>query len=58
MAFLKVCIQGCFDGFGRMDHAMKIQKPLHTIPRKTSRHSPFLAGTGVAYNEASNGARG
>ncbi len=43
MAFLKVCIQGCFDGFGRMEHAMQIQKPLHTIPRKTFRHSPFLA---------------
>ena len=23
MAFLKGCIQACFDGFGRMDHAMK-----------------------------------
>ncbi len=28
MAFLKVCIPGCFDGFARMDHAMKIQTPL------------------------------
>ncbi len=46
MAFLKVCIQGCFDGFERMEHAMKIQKPLHTIPRKTHRHSPFLLGRG------------
>ena len=28
MAFLKVCIQGCFDGFGRMDHAIEPQTPL------------------------------
>ena len=28
MAFLKVCIHGCFDGFGRMDHAMNPKKPL------------------------------
>ena len=58
MAFLKGCIQGCFDGFGRMEHAMKIQTS-RAIPRNPSRHSPFLAGTGVAYNERSdNGAKG
>ncbi len=28
MAFLKVCIQGYSDGFGRMDHAMNPKNPL------------------------------
>ena len=28
MAFLKVCIQGCFDGFERMEHAIEPQTPL------------------------------
>ena len=27
-------------------------KTRHTTPRKTHPRSPFLAGTGVAYNEA------
>ena len=44
MAFLKVCIPSCFDGFARMDNAMNPKKPI-AIPL-------FLAGTGVAYNEA------
>ena len=45
--FLKVCIPSCSDGFERIDHALETQ-----TPRTTSRHSPFLTGTGVAYNEA------
>ena len=28
MAFLKVCIPSCFDGFERMDHAMNPKKLL------------------------------
>ena len=28
MAFLKVCLPGCFDGFTRMDHAIEPKKPL------------------------------
>ena len=53
MAFLKVCIHGCFDGFGRMDNAMNPKKPIAYSPRTTAHSSPFLAGTGVAYNERS-----
>ncbi len=40
MAFLKVCIQGCFDGFGRLDHAMK-KRPIPPAPfpaRKGGAH--------------------
>ena len=58
--FLKVCIPGCSDGFARMDNAMKIQPPIAqslgrplAIPlAKPLTVPPFLAGTGVAYNEA------
>ena len=32
--------------------AMKSKNPLAQSPRHSSRHSPFLVGTGVAYNEA------
>ena len=37
---------------GCVDQAMKTPKTSHTIPRKTDPRSPFLTGTGVAYNEA------
>ena len=52
MAFLKVCIHNYFDGFERMDNAIEIQTPFAQIPRKIAHRSPFLVGTGVAYNEA------
>ena len=56
MAFLKGCIQGCFDGFGRMDHAIETQTPLAqslaqplAIPPSSqdlSPRPPFLQGKG------------
>ena len=41
MAFLKVCLPSCFDGFERMNHAMKNQTPLAYSPRKTAHSSPL-----------------
>ena len=43
-----------------LTEGIKRLKIPHQSPRKTARHSPFLTGTGVAYNEAEriNGARG
>ena len=56
MAFLEVCIPSCFDGFERMDHAMKPQKPLAQIPRKTARHSPFFLGDALVLAQRYKGA--
>ena len=52
MAFLKVCIHGCSDGFERMDNAIETQTPLAQALARPIAISPFLVGTGVAYNEA------
>ena len=41
--------KGCFYGFEPAHHAIKTR---HIPSRKTHPRSPFLAGTGVAYNEA------
>ena len=41
--------KGCFYGFERGRYAIKTR---HIPSRKTDPRSPFLAGTGVAYNEA------
>jgi len=52
MAFLKVCIPGCSDGFERLEHAIETQTPFGNPLTKPLAIPPFLAGTDVAYNEA------
>ena len=52
MAFLKVCIPGCSDGFERLEHAIETQTPSRNSLAKPILVPLFLAGTGVAYNEA------
>ena len=56
MAFLKVCIQGCFDGFERTDHAIETQTPhaqslgrpiaIPPSSQDLSPRPPFLRGKG------------
>ena len=43
MAFLKVCIPSCSDGFERMDHAMETRTSLAQPPHKPYRHSPLAS---------------
>ena len=47
-------IYACSDGFERMDHALETQTPLAQSLARPIAIPPciFLAGTGVAYNEA------
>ena len=51
-ALLMVCIPSCFDGFGRMDRAMNPKNLSRKSLAKPILVPPFLAGTGVAYNDA------
>ena len=52
MAFLKVCIPGCFDGFGQMDHAIETQTPSQNPLAKPLTVPPSSQAQAVAYNEA------
>ena len=52
MAFLKVCIPSCFDGFGRMDHAIETQTPSYNPLAKPLTVPPSSQAQAVAYNEA------